>query len=1096
MQRIFLLVAVVILLVAAPAAAQTDSTMFRDAESLLTEGIQAYDTGNYQAALRCFKQVSLASPAYARACFEIALCYSSMDSLNLALAKSEEAFDLEPEDVDFIILRASILDDAKKTDDAIKLLQEAKKHWPFNRRVLFNLAVCYMNATRYPEAEQCLLQTCKYHPYIASNHLALAKVNYYMGRYAQAYMAFQMAIAVSPSVAYLQEYQDFITGKKDVYVKSYRFPYPSGVDHAKWDNLSKLWNTDLAFRKDFDLKHPINLAVSQHIYMVLQTVTYDPADTSLYNQFYARYLQNIYQNGKADEYIYYLFQTTTVDGVEAWKRKNPQASDQFVQWTLSLLDSWKQYGFNSVNEQNQTKVMHYENNVLQSLGTLREVGQAIKTGNWINISPTGYIEEKGAFENDLRQGEWLVFWPNGKIKQQLNFVNDKLSGSNFTFHPNGTKDGNYMFENGEKSGKEERFMPSGRLASYTNYKAGLAHDKNFSNNFAELFSVETMAVDNKMIGPVKHKWLNGNTKLVGVMNDTVYVGEVLRYHPNGNLESKEQYSNGYVNGIQQYYHPNGAKHVEYACDSLGQIHGVRKEYYSNGKLFSEDNTYTHGKLNGTQSIYFPNGKLRQISGYKDDNIQWIENYDTTGKSLGKIETLNGILNYKSYHYNGVLEVEGVYKNHKREGEWRYYTPSGNLKMLQNFTDGLLNGEAKKYYANGNLEEVVTYDSSLMHGEYRYYYENGKLQSKSYYQNGELTGEAVSYYQNDSLKSLGSYAGHIVGRFIAKKPDGKLQNEEFYNVEGTSERLIEYDRNQAKLLDIRYAYDSVTVEAKEADGITKYKVNIVDNLRHGPYKAYYPDGKPRVLSNYLHGQLNGPYSYYNSSGQVEFESNFCMGKHHGTIKRYKLGKLWTEDQMVQDVSQGKSSTYYTNGKLERVNYSIDDAREGFDVRYAPDGTWMYKQYMYHNQVVSYTYRNATGQTITTSVNQLKNSPLVAYYPSGKVAATIPMVNGMYNGKHQLFNTDGKLLYEAEYKKDMAEGVMKSYYENGLLKEEVTKVADERHGPYKYYYPSGKLYEAGSFYWGTEDGEWKYYDATGKLSYSLFYDKGDVYKKVTY
>jgi antitoxin component YwqK of YwqJK toxin-antitoxin module len=46
----------------------------------------------------------------------------------------------------------------------------------------------------------------------------------------------------------------------------------------------------------------------------------------------------------------------------------------------------------------------------------------------------------------------------------------------------------------------------------------------------------------------------------------------------------------------------------------------------------------------------------------------------------------------------------------------------------------------------------------------------------------------------------------------------------------------------------------------------YKVNYIDEKRHGLYEDYYSNGTPWYKENYINGELHGLYERYSNSGK--------------------------------------------------------------------------------------------------------------------------------------------------------------------------------------------------------------------------------------
>lgn len=95
--------------------------------------------------------------------------------------------------------------------------------------------------------------------------------------------------------------------------------------------------------------------------------------------------------------------------------------------------------------------------------------------------------------------------------------------------------------------------------------------------------------------------------------------------------------------------------------------------------------------------------------------------------------------------------------------------------------------------------------------------------------------------------------------------------------------------------------------------------------------------------------------------------------------------------------------------------------------------------------------------------IKDGPLVKYYPNGIIKEKSYYIAGRRQGECQSFYPTGKLWSDDYFAAGLLDGSTTAYYENGV-----------------------KRYE-GSCSQGKQVGVWKYYDNTGKLVRSVDYSK---------
>ena len=65
-------------------------------------------------------------------------------------------------------------------------------------------------------------------------------------------------------------------------------------------------------------------------------------------------------------------------------------------------------------------------------------------------------------------------------------------------------------------------------------------------------------------------------------------------------------------------------------------------------------------------------------------------------------TFEEIMKYDYDNYC-ILKYEGYYENSLRTGEWKVYSPNGNIRYIITFKNGIINGNFKLYHLNGEIK---------------------------------------------------------------------------------------------------------------------------------------------------------------------------------------------------------------------------------------------------------------------------------------------------------------------------------------------------------------------------------------------------------
>ena len=104
----------------------------------------------------------------------------------------------------------------------------------------------------------------------------------------------------------------------------------------------------------------------------------------------------------------------------------------------------------------------------------------------------------------------------------------------------------------------------------------------------------------------------------------------------------------------------------------------------------------------------------------------------------------------TYHDNGTIKYDVVYKDNKLDGLAKTYDNTGNLINQSNYVNNQLHGQWIDYYKNGNIQHIIHYNYNLKDGKEIWYYESGNIKSEIIYKDDKVVSDIIRWDQEGRI----------------------------------------------------------------------------------------------------------------------------------------------------------------------------------------------------------------------------------------------------------------------------------------------------------------------------------------------------------
>ncbi len=547
-----------------------------------------------------------------------------------------------------------------------------------------------------------------------------------------------------------------------------------------------------------------------------------------------------------------------------------------------------------------------------------------------------------------------------------------------------------------------------------------------------------------------------------------------------------------------------------------------ESFYQTGKYLNNIRNRRLVTVDGKQ-------QLLATSYDENGNLSSLGNSDSSGTEQGF---------WQYFHPNGELKAEGSLSDGKKVGKWKYYTSDGLPESVENYTNGVINGEYISYHPTGKLNVTGNFANGLVDGKVTWRNIFGIPSRTLTYRNDTLQGEARTYFgSSQPMEVYENQKNQITGRHItyyASGQEGIIAN---YSAGSPDGEYIEYHSNGR--LSVRGTYKNGKEDGEwtywYSNGRVKLVRNYIDGVTTGLVRTYYSNGLPESESNYngsgkqdeisvtwdhlgrkvleelyrdgvlvrmtsgfgspdkpaVHGSDDGTFSYrlLTYDGRLRSEGSYEKGVQTGEARfYYNNGNLKQKFSIKDGKYEGEAITYHPNGKKESVSFYRDGLLDGKYLEYGPDGTVTKEgSYLKNNMNNYWRYRLADGTSEISAyyINGILNGWYTTYSVDGKIKSRDRYTDGRLVRQCQ-YDPDGNVINDVDFIKTNAYQIKSM--PDIVLADAVMK-GGMHDGPITWYHPDGKPSAMMNFLADSQNGEYLQYYPDGKPMAKGYYENGN-------
>ena len=110
----------------------------------------------------------------------------------------------------------------------------------------------------------------------------------------------------------------------------------------------------------------------------------------------------------------------------------------------------------------------------------------------------------------------------------------------------------------------------------------------------------------------------------------------------------------------------------------------------------------------------------------------------------------------------------------------------------------------------------------------------------------------------------------------------------------------------------------------------------DGKPDGYWKTYYETGILKSEGNRKNFELDSIWKFYDEEGKIKLEIRYIKGKKNGIQRTYRKDE-YVDERFIDDIKQGLTKYYYTDGLLKKTVLFKDGLETGLAKEFGRDGT---------------------------------------------------------------------------------------------------------------------------------------------------------------
>lgn len=247
------------------------------------------------------------------------------------------------------------------------------------------------------------------------------------------------------------------------------------------------------------------------------------------------------------------------------------------------------------------------------------------------------------------------------------------------------------------------------------------------------------------------------------------------------------YSQGSLEGVSIYFHKNGQvwKRIPY---SKNQIEGTLEIFKNSGELLQQI-SYTQGQKNGASLRFWDPQHLASQEDFSKGKLENGQYFDKQENLIAEVKNGSG---YRAIFGKEHIQEMQEYIDGILEGEVKVYNAEGQLKRVYHVKNGIKHGEEIEYFER-NFETSAPSQPKLsfywyegkIQGHAKTWYLSGNLESQKEMSNNSKNGLSTAWYRDGNLMMIEEYENNLLVRGDYFKKEDKVPMSQIVEGRGTA-----------------------------------------------------------------------------------------------------------------------------------------------------------------------------------------------------------------------------------------------------------------------------------------------------------------------